>query len=90
MVCPVSGSVGLRFYLQLNHRHREVDGFQNNRVLIVADGVAGGNGFQAHRRTNIARQNFLDIFTLIGVHAQQTPDALLAPLGHVVYRIARL
>ena len=38
---------------------------------------------QAHRRADIARENFLDVFAFIGVHLHQTPDALPAVLGDV-------
>ena len=69
---------------------REVDRFEHDRVLVVADRVAGRDRPQSHRGADIARQDFLDLFALVGVHAQQAADALLAPLRHVENRIAGL
>ena len=81
--------LGLGLDGELNHRRREIDIFQNHRSLLVANGVAGRNRLQPHRRADIARQNFGDFFALVGVHLDQTPDALPAALGDVVNRIAR-
>ena len=44
-------------------------------MFLVANRVACADVFQTNGRTDIARQNFLNVFTLIGVHLQQTTDA---------------
>ena len=47
-------------------------------MLFVADRVAGRNVLQTDRGADVARQNFADLFALVGVHLQQTADALAA------------
>ena len=42
--------LGLRLDRQLNHRRREVDRLEHNRVVFVADRIAGDDGLQSHRR----------------------------------------
>ena len=59
-------------------------------MLLVADGVAGRNILQAHRGADVARQNLADIFALVGVHLQQTPDALVLAGTRIQHRITRL
>ena len=74
---------GLGLDRELNHRSREVDSFQNHRGPVVADGVAGRYRLQTHSGGNIARQNFLNFFALVGVHLDQTANALFAILRDV-------
>ena len=81
--------LGLRLDRELDDRRREVDRFEHDRILLVADRVAGRNGLQPDGGGDIAGHDFLDFFALVGVHAQQPPDALLAALGDVEYRLAR-
>ena len=82
--------LGLRLDGQLNHRRREIDRFERDRMLFIADRVARRNGLQTHRRADIARHDLLNVFALVGVHAQQPAHALLAALGDVVDRFARV
>ena len=59
-------------------------------MIFIADRVAGRNRLQTHRGADIARHDFLNVFALVGVHAQQPAHALLAALGDVVNRFARV
>ena len=45
-------------------------------MLFVADRVAGRDILQTDGGADVARQNFVDLFALVGVHLQQTADAL--------------
>ena len=71
--------LGLGLDRQLDHRRREVDRFQNDRDLLVADRVAGRDRLQAHRGADVARQNFRDLLALVGVHL--APGGRCAPCG---------
>ncbi len=81
--------LGLRLDGKLDHRLGEVDGFEQDGMLLIAHGVAGDYVLQAHRGADIARQHFLDLFALVGVHLHQTPHAFLAVLGDVEDELAR-
>jgi hypothetical protein len=50
-------------------------------VILSAQRVAGGDVFQAHRRSDIARADFLDFLALIGMHLQDAADALFLDLS---------
>ena len=75
---------------ELDDRGRKVDGLENYRRSVVADRVAGRDRLQSDRGADIAREDFLNLFTLVGVHLYQAADALVAALGDVVDRIARV
>ena len=81
--------LGLRLDRELDHGDREVDRFEHDRILLIADRVAGRDGLQTHGGGDIAGHDLLDFLALVGVHAQQPPDALLAPLGDVENRLSR-
>ena len=57
-----------------DHRLREYHAFENDR-LPIAQCVAGGGVFNAHRCGDFARMDFLDFFALVCVHLQNTADA---------------
>ena len=51
-------------------------------MVFIGDRVARADVLEADTGTDIARQNFLDVFALVGVHLQQTPNTFrLAPAG---------
>ena len=68
--------LGLGLDRNRNHGNRESNRFERDRMLFVADGVAGRNVLQTNRGANVARQNLADVFALVGVHLQQTANAL--------------
>ena len=82
--------VGLRLRLdrERDDRLREVHRLEHDRVLLVAQRVAGRDALQADGRGDVARVDFLDFLALVRVHLQQAADALGALLGRVVDRRA--
>ena len=70
-------ALGLRFHGNVDHRFRKHHAFQDNDVLGIAQGFAGGHVFQPHRSPDVAGAHFLDFSALVGVHLQQAADALL-------------
>ena len=59
--------VAFGFDGELNDRLREVDGFQDNRPLGVAQGVAGEGVLQAQRGGDVAGAHFLQVFAVVSV-----------------------
>ncbi len=49
---------------------------QEDGVLVVAERVAGAGVAQAHGRVDVARVADVDLLALVGVHAQDAPEAL--------------
>ncbi len=82
--------IGLRLGLdrKLNHGRREIDRLEQDRVLFVADRVAGDNLSSIHRRADVTRQNLLDLFTLVGVHLHQAANPFFTSLADVIDEIA--
>src|SRR5207253_1892215 len=83
-------ALGLRLDRHRNYRRREFNRLQENRVLLVANRVTGRDVLQPNARANVAGVNFADFFALVGVHLEQTANALGAPFAGAVNRIARL
>src|SRR6202030_1423427 len=65
-------------------RRREIDGFEDDLLLLVAEGVARVYALQADAGADIARVDFVDFLTLVGVHLQQAADALARAFRRVV------
>src|SRR3989449_10016102 len=63
-------------------RGGEFDRLQDDRLILVTKGVAG-DAFQADTRGDVARIDGVDLFALVGMHAQQAADALAGALGGV-------
>ena len=79
--------LGFRLDGNRNHRRREIDGFEHDGLVFVAQRVAGGDVLQAHARGNIARFHRFDFFALVGMHPQQAADALARLLASSCKRI---
>src|SRR5450759_2819510 len=82
--------LGLGLDRQLNHRHREIDGFEHDRVIVVTDRIAGRHRPQTDGGADVARHDLLNLFALVGMHAQQAPHTLFAALGHIEHEFAGL
>ena len=67
---------GLRLDRDRDHGDRKGNVFQRDGMFFVANGVAGRNVLQTHRGADVARQNFVDVFALVGVHLEQTANTL--------------
>src|SRR5690606_3605468 len=74
-------SARLRLDRDFDDRLREADRFQDDRVIGVAQRVAGEGLLQADDGADIAGRDLVDLLPVIGVHLKQTPDALALPLG---------
>ena len=61
--------LSLRLDGELNHRSREVNRFQDNRILLITNRIAGLGSLQTNRSHDIARKNFLNFFTLVDTQA---------------------
>ena len=53
---------------------------EDDRLLLVAERVAGAGVAHADRRRDVARADRVDVFAMVGVHPQDAADALLAAL----------
>jgi hypothetical protein len=73
---------------ELNDGRGEIDGLERDRVTVGANRVARAGCLQTDGGTDVARENLLDFFTLVGVHLHQTADAFLLVLGRVQDRVA--
>ncbi len=83
-------ALGLRLDRDGNHRLGELDGLEHDGVLLVADGVAGGDVLQADAGADVAGQNFSNLLALVGVHPQQAADALASLLVRVINGVSAL
>ena len=82
--------LGFRLNRQLDHRLGEADALQHNRVVRVADRIAGEALLGADHRGNIAGVNRLNILAVIGVHLEDASKALALATGRVKDIVALL
>ncbi|VWM20932.1 hypothetical protein BLA6992_07557 [Burkholderia lata] len=83
-------SLRLRLDGLRNHRLRENHAFEHDRMCRIAQRVARGRFLQADRSSDVACTNFLDFFTLVRVHLQNTAETLFLVLGRIEQRVARI
>ena len=80
----VAVGLGLGLDGNFDNRIRNVQRFQNDFALFVAQGVAGGGVFQTHQSHDVASASPFHVFTLVGVHLQDAANAFaLAGVGVV-------
>src|SRR6185436_5227593 len=79
--------LGLRFDCLRNDRLRENHALEHDDLVRMTQGFAGRGFLQAYRGCNVTSTHFLDFFTLIGVHLQQTANTFLALAYRVVHGI---
>ena len=72
--------LGLRLDGHADNGLGELHDLQDNRMLLVAERVAGGGVLQAHSRGDVAGVADLDILTVVGVHLQDAAHALAVVL----------
>ena len=72
--------VGLRLRLDrdLDDRLGEGDRLEQDRVLGVAQGVAGEGVLEADDRGDVAGVDLVDLLAVVGVHLEDAADALAA------------
>src|SRR5215469_16215008 len=81
-------SLGLRFDRDRNHGNGKFNRLQCDGVFGVANGVAGRHILETHHCADVARENFLNVFALVGVHFQQASNALMLLSARVQDRFA--
>ena len=74
---------GLGLDGDLDHRLRELHLLQDDLVLVVAEGVAGGRVLEAYDAADVAGVDLVDLLALVRVHLQQAAEALTLALGGV-------
>ena len=75
--------LGLGLDRQFDNGLGELHGFQNHRMLLIADGVTGGGELKAHCRRDIPGIYLIQLRALVSMHLQNTSHALLLVLGGV-------
>ena len=77
--------VGLRLGLDgdFDDRLGEDDRLEHDRMIRVAQGVAGEGVLESDRGGDVAGVDGLDLFAVIGVHLEDAADPLLLALGGV-------
>ena len=61
-----------------------IDVLEQDRILLVAQRVAGAGVGHADGRRDVAGADRVDVFAMVGVHAQDAPDALFLATARVV------
>ena len=82
--------LGLRLDRLRDHRLREDHLLERDDRARIAQRLARGHVAQADAGGDVAGQDLLDLFALVGVHLQDPADALLLAADRVVDRVARL
>ena len=82
--------LGLGLDGDVDDRVRELHRLEDDRLVLVAERVAGAGVLEPDGRGDVAREHFLDLVPLVGVHLQEPADALPLVLGGVVDVAARL
>ena len=75
--------LGSRLHSNLDDRLREVHLLEDNRLLGVTEGIAGGGVLQADERDDITRNSAVDVSAVDGVHLEQAANALFLALHRV-------
>ena len=66
----------LRLDCKLNNRFRELHGFQDNRMLLITDGITCTCYFKSYCCSDIAGINFVKFLSLIRMHLKDTSYTL--------------
>ena len=61
----------------------ELHGFQDDGMLVVAEGIAGGGAFEADGGLDVAGEDLLDVLAVVGVHLEDASHAFPDALGAV-------
>ena len=89
----VTVALGLGLDGDLDNRIRNMEILEDNLTAFVAKGITGGGVLQADQGDDIAGAGPLDIFTLVGVHLEDSADTLTLAVvgvhdGHAGFKIA--
>ena len=80
--------LGLGLDSNLDNRLGEDHGLQDDGMVLITEGVAGGGVLHTDSSGDIAGVNHVDIFPVVGVHLQDPTQTLLGALGAVQNRAA--
>ena len=75
--------LGLRLDSHADHRLRELHGLQDDGMLLITQGVAGGGVLQTHHGCDVAGVDRVDILAVVGVHLQDAAHTLALALGGI-------
>ena len=81
-------SLGLGLYGYGDNRIRELHLLEDDRMIRIAEGIAGGCGLEADCGNNLACAYFLDLLALVGMEENETSDTLRLVLGGVQHAVA--
>jgi len=77
----------VRFRLRLdgdrNNRRREIDIFEDDLFLFIAERVARVDALETNDGANIACAHFFDFFAFVGVHLQHAANAFACALAGI-------
>ena len=76
--------LGFGFNGNADNRFREHHGFQNDRMIFVAERIAGGGIFGRSNGRDIARINFVDIGSFVCMHLQNTAETFMLVFRRVI------
>ena len=80
--------VGISFRFWLNsHCHywgRERHRFQNDCLGLLTQRIPGNGVLEAYHCTNVTSTYFLDVFTFVGMHSDQSRDTFPFPSRRVM------
>ena len=69
-------ALGLRLDRDLDDRIGEFHPLEDDRLLRIAERVAGARLLEAGQRDDVAGKGFLDVLAVVGMHQQHAADAL--------------
>ena len=76
--------LGLGLDGDVDDRVSELDGLEDDGVSLVAQGVTGGGGLEAHGSDDVAGGARVAVRTIVGVHLEDAAQTLAVALGGVV------
>ena len=76
--------LGLRLDGDVDHRLREDHPLEDDRLVAVAQRVAGGGVLEAETGHDVARHRHVEVLALVGVHQEDAAESLALLLGRVV------
>src|SRR5208337_3728177 len=76
--------LGLGFDGDVDDGRRESHGLQDDLLVFVAEGIAGGDALQSDARADIAGVHGFNFLALVGMHLQQAANAFAGALRRVV------
>ena len=77
-------SLALRLYRDTDHRCRELDGLEYDRLVLVAERIARAYILKSYARAYITRENGLNRILVVRVHLEDTADTLFLTRTGVV------